>query len=550
MTDTTLLDRSAPEARPELVDGPPSPSAPAAPAIDIDLWRRSGLVMGATWLALFALFWPTVNSLMMTWNGSATYNHCWLILPIIGWLVWTRRTDVAQLTPRTYLPGLVVMAAAVGLWLLGDVADANVVRQAGFIGMLQASVLVVLGPQVVRGLLFPLFYLVFLLPVGDELVPSLQNITADFSVWMLHMMQIPTFRDGIFISIPTGDFEVAEACSGVRFLIATIALGALYANIAFKTWQRRTLVMLLFMAVPVFANALRAFGIIMIAHYSNMEYAVGADHLIYGWGFFAVVTLILLLICRPFSDRDPDDPAFDVPTLKAWPRGAAAVPAPTPSRAWLGAAAASVLALAAFGFGWTIDNRQADATIAALAAPDVPGWTRVPKAPGEPWAPTYSGASASLQQDYRSADGRVVTLYVAAYGIQNDSAELISFGNGTYTQSNDFVWSTNLPRPSGEAAGAITPQAFQIQGRGRIRDVWQWYYVNGKLLASPPKAKLEQTLGKLSAGPTVAATVVISGDRPNPLVSTEAELAAFRTALGDIQPQLEAMLAAASRPGA
>ncbi|MGL1269245.1 archaeosortase/exosortase family protein, partial [Vibrio parahaemolyticus] len=77
-----------------------------------------------------------------------------------------------------------------------------------------------LGPEVVAGLLFPLGYMLFLVPFGDEMIPFLQTITARLTMVLLALAHIPATLDGVFITTPAGYFEVAEACSGVKFLIA------------------------------------------------------------------------------------------------------------------------------------------------------------------------------------------------------------------------------------------------------------------------------------------------------------------------------------------
>src|SRR3546814_13067879 len=82
------------------------------------------------------------------------------------------------------------------------------------------------------------------------------------------MIVIPVFSDGIFLQIPNGNFTVAEACAGLRFLVATLALGLLFANAAYQDWWRRSLFMVLVLVVPVIANGFRALGIVQIGRAS------------------------------------------------------------------------------------------------------------------------------------------------------------------------------------------------------------------------------------------------------------------------------------------
>ena len=134
---------------------------------------------------------------------------------------------------------------------------------------------------------------------------------------LLRLIDIPVFHNGFLIEIPNGLFEVAEACAGIRFLIANIVVAAVFAHLSYRSWWKWVLFMLLAVLVPVLANGLRAFGIILIAYLTDNEYAVGVDHLVYGWGFFTVVMLVLLFVGNLFADRMTADPQASVPATVA-----------------------------------------------------------------------------------------------------------------------------------------------------------------------------------------------------------------------------------------
>ena len=106
------------------------------------------------------------------------------------------------------------------------------------------------------------------------------------------------------LSIPRGDFEVAKACSGIRYLIASVSLGTFYAYLTYQSWGRRLLFVSMAIALPILANGLRAYGIVMIAHFTNMKHAVGVDHLIYGWLFFGVLMFVLFWVGGRYAQLD------------------------------------------------------------------------------------------------------------------------------------------------------------------------------------------------------------------------------------------------------
>jgi len=204
-------------------------------------------------------------------------------------------------------------------WLTGTSLGINTASQLGAVMLLQASVVLILGPRAAAGLLFPLAYMLFLVPFGDELVPALQAMTADMAVALTHASGIPATIDGVFIDTPVGLFEVAEACSGVKFLVAMIALGTLVAHLCFASWKRRALFMAAAMIVPVLANGVRAWGTIYIAQSQGIEFAAGFDHIVYGWIFFALVMIGVLGTSWRFFDRSPDDPLIDADAIEASP---------------------------------------------------------------------------------------------------------------------------------------------------------------------------------------------------------------------------------------
>ena len=132
-------------------------------------------------------------------------------------------------------------------------------------------------------------------------------------------MNTPATIDGVFIDTPVGLFEVAEACSGVKFLVAMVALGTLVAHLCFASWKRRVAFMAAAIVVPILANGVRAWGTIYIAQSQGVEFAAGFDHIVYGWIFFALVIAAVLGASWRFFDRSPDDPLIDAAALEDSP---------------------------------------------------------------------------------------------------------------------------------------------------------------------------------------------------------------------------------------
>src|SRR6202047_997169 len=275
-------------------------------------WRPAMAAIAIASVVFGIVFRNEVTGAVQVWIDSTAYNHCFLILPLIGFLLWERRAVIASISPRPAVWPLLLMPLLSAVWLIATVLDIQEGRQMVMMAMFEVVVLIVLGLRLFWLLLAPLLFLFFLVPSGAFLVPSLQTITADIVIAGLHALHIPVFSDGYMIEIPEGPFEIAEACAGLRFLIASIVFGCFFAVVMYRSRLRRTLFILMSIFVPIFANGLRALGIIVLAHLEGSASAVAADHVLYGWLFFTLVIMILIGIGMALvrkSDRTFPDTA-------------------------------------------------------------------------------------------------------------------------------------------------------------------------------------------------------------------------------------------------
>jgi exosortase A len=514
-------------------------------------WRQHILAWAVLVAAILIGLWPSAVSLVTVWLTSETFQHCLLIGPIIVWLVWQRRDELLKIPPKPFLPGLFGVAACALVWLPARLGDVAILQHAALVAMVQFSVLTVFGVRVVRALVFPLFFMIFLVPWGKELIKPMQDITTDLSVFMLNVVGIKSVVDGVFITtldslgIPHGYFEVAEACSGVRFLIATYALGALCANLMFRKGWRLYTFLGLTLIVPIIANGIRAFGIIVIAYVTDNEVAVGVDHIIYGFFFLAVVTIILLLIARAMSDKPVDELPLD-----AEKEGLTLGETGHAKARMIAAVAGALIVVAAPAYAAIVNSRDPDVRVSALVAPEITGW-RQDMFFGAPWRPHYANADATLFQTYRKG-ADAVEVFIAVYNKQDTDAEMVSYGNsllGEYSELErmEWSWAANLPGDITLAGRAERATAQQIRGpQSANRDVWQWYLVNGKIVATPLEAKLEAMWAKLFGGPLQAATIIVSAERVDGSIAATPAMQAFLEQFGPIEVALPKLLADSS----
>ena len=267
-------------------------------------WPYAIGVVAACMIALGVIFREEVVVAFRVWATNETYNHCFLIIPIALYMIWQRRAVLACVAPKPDIRALLAVPLLSLAWFAASVFNVMEGRQFVVMTIVQATLFGVLGWPVYRRLMAPFLYLYFLVPSGEFLTPSLQDFTARFAVYGLELFGIPVYSDGTIIDVPAGTFVVAEACAGLRFLVAAIAFGVFYATEIYESRIRRTIFIALSIVVPVIANGLRALGLIAGAEVFGSAASVEADHLTFGWVFFSLVLIALIFIGRIFSDRD------------------------------------------------------------------------------------------------------------------------------------------------------------------------------------------------------------------------------------------------------
>lgn len=459
--------------------------------------RHLGALLAVTAL-LLALFVPDVAQLTRIWWTSTTYGHCLFIAPVVAWLIWQRRAELAQLDPVAWWPGLFLVGGGGLGWLLGDAGSVALARQLGLVLMLQGAVVTLLGPSIARGLLFPLSYALFMVPLGDFLEPSLQSVTVAIVMPLLHLTGVTASVDGVLIHAGRYYFEVAEACSGAKFVIAMAAFGMLVANVCFRSWHRRLAFLVVALVVPVLANGVRAWATIYAADLWGIERATGIDHIVYGWVFFGLVMAAVLALGWRWFDRAPDEPAFDPARLQGQSVRAAPL-----------AVAAALLLLTAAAFpAWSAAIAGCTAILPGrIDLPVIPGWSRAPLDAQVPWRPHYPAADHYLFGRY--TDGAAsVDVGVAVFASQHEGKELVAFGQGVLAEEDRWVRVADLP-PVADGS------AMRITAPGPVeRIVATWYRLGPVMTADERRVKLETIRARLTGGDQTAVALHASASDP------------------------------------
>jgi exosortase A len=474
------------------------PEPANAPALPVPRSTLFFAVVAGVVAFVLAVYFDTTASMVAIWRRSDTFAHGFLIIPIFLYLVWRDRAALAALRPAPFWPALAgIVLAAAAAWL-GEHLNTVSLPQFAVMAMIPLSIWAIFGTATLRALAYPLAFLFFAVPFGEFLMPRLIDWTADFTVLAIRASGVPIFREGNSFLIPSGRWSVVEACSGLRYLIASVMVGVLFAYLSYRSAWRRALFILASIAVPIVANWLRAYMIVMLGHLSGNRIAVGVDHLIYGWIFFGLVMALLFLVGSRWREDQPGDGV--VPRARegtSWPRQAGAV--------------ALVAAILVSTGGWLVANVRHDARGAdALALPALPasnGWT--PTASFSQWQPDIVGATAMLREAFVK-NGVPVGLHVALFRDQTREAKAIS-SNNLLVRPDNKSWVQLGGGHTTLAAGGTTLSAStaRVSGAGQRLDVYQWYWVDGEATASSVMATLYQARALLRGRADAVAWVVV-----------------------------------------
>jgi exosortase A len=424
-----------------------------------------------------------------------------------------RRHVIAATRPRPAPWFLLLLPAVAAMWVLAALLDVLEAEQLLVVALFQVLLLAILGWRVFRALLAPLLFLFFLVPFGAFSVPVLQRFTADFAVGGLELFGIPVFADGLIIQIPEGTFEVAEACAGLRFLIASIVFGCFFATVVYRSKLRRIIFIFLAVLIPILANGLRALGLILLAHIEGSSTAVQADHVLYGWVFFTLITLLLIAVGMTFANRPNEVPRPELRRTGGYAGGSALR---VTSTALIG------LMLVSLGPGWLLISEGASAAPLQIGpAPLIPAepWIKASDV-GNDWYPIIEAANNVSPTSYRDG-AAVATLWTAAYHISARKPLTRMLKSIADREVWDVVDKGSASVPLGQRSMMVN--AVTLRRQHELRSVWWFYLIDGHATASTLQAKLLQARALLSGGEHVAGFVAISsaaesGAVPNPIL--------------------------------
>jgi exosortase A len=473
-------------------------------------WRQViiSLVLLLAWTLW--LYRGTAEAVVNIWSRSETFTHGFLVVPIVLWLVWRERKKLANRPPQPSSAALILVALVAFAWLMGELVAVNAVTQLALVTLLVLAVPALLGFAIAGQILFPLTFMYFAVPIGEFFMPQLMEWTADFTVAALRISGIPVFREGLQFVIPSGNWSVVEACSGIRYLIASMTVGTLFAYLNYRSTHKRVLFFLVSILVPIFANWFRAYMIVMLGHLSNNRLAAGVDHLIYGWVFFGIVIMLMFIIGARWADPEA------VENIDRQESSSTLALSAGGQKHWFVVASFAVLVTLPHLLEWTIHKGESSASVVFEGPLGASGDWKMISSPLIGYKPSFQNPSTESNDEFES-QGRQVGLYLGYYRNQNFDRKLVS-SNNVLVASEGARWaqislSKRIVEMEGQSVALRTAE-LRTASLGDVSNlarltVWQVYWINGQLTSSDYMAKVYSAFFRLLGRGDESAVIVL-----------------------------------------
>jgi exosortase len=251
-------------------------------------------------VVLFVLLYAGVlKGLVSQWWNDADYGHGFFVPLFSGYVLWSERKRWAhsEIKPSNF--GFVVMIGAVGLLLLGSLGAELFVSRISMLVLLAGMILFLAGWKMLRVVSFPLSYLILMIPfpviIYNQITFPLQLLASRLATAGLELVQVPVLRDGNILVLSNYSLEVVEACSGIRSLMALVALAVAYGYLMEPRRPVRYILTVLMIPIAIVTNAIRIMGAGMLAHRYGPTTAQGFLHEFSGWVIFMSAVGLMVL---------------------------------------------------------------------------------------------------------------------------------------------------------------------------------------------------------------------------------------------------------------
>lgn len=264
--------------------------------------KEQGIAAAIVTVGILVAYWPVITGLVDAWSNDDNYSHGFFIVPLAGFFAWERRQKFLDAPIRPSMLGLLVVAGSLLLLVGGMLGAEYFLSRVSLVGAVAGALLFLYGWPRVRVLLFPVAFLLLMIPlpalIFNQIAFPLQLVASHMGEYTIDRMDIPILREGNVLVLAHHTLEVAEACSGIRSLVSLFTLGIVFGYFSDdRLWVRAVIA---FSAIPlaILANGLRVASAGWAAHHYGAAGLEGVFHDFSGWLVFLVAFLMMLAVQR------------------------------------------------------------------------------------------------------------------------------------------------------------------------------------------------------------------------------------------------------------
>ena len=266
-----------------------------------DIVKRKDVAVGLALAAAIVLMYAGVlQSLVRQWSSDDNYSHGFFVLPLAAYFAWERRGALAAAARKPSVLGLVVILGSLVVWAAGLLGAELFLTRISMIGVTAGTVLFVWGWLHLRILLFPILFLLLMVPlpaiIFNQIAFPLQLVASQAGEVVIATAGIPVLREGNVLQLPSQTLEVAEACSGIRSLVSLLMLAIVLGYFTERRTGVRVLIAFAAIPIAILANAARVAGTGLAAEWVSPAAAEGFFHTFSGWLVFVVAFAGLLIV--------------------------------------------------------------------------------------------------------------------------------------------------------------------------------------------------------------------------------------------------------------
>lgn len=271
--------------------------------VDLKPTQTMGLWPGIALLTVFAAaYYPVLVGLVSAWQSSDDYSHGFLILPICGYLLWQKRDSLRDIPLAPAWAGLILTAFSLGVYLFARLAEIYTLASLSLIPVIAGMIISLFGWRMCKECLFPLFLLLFMIPVPAQIYSALtiplQLFVTKVVVQISPLLGIPIYNEGNVIHLPEQTLQVVQACSGLRSIMTLLTLGAVFGYMSLRSNLLRGGLLLAGIPIAIAVNIFRVLAMVVGFYFFNVDLTAGTAHTAFGVIIFAAALILFFLTRR------------------------------------------------------------------------------------------------------------------------------------------------------------------------------------------------------------------------------------------------------------